>query len=178
MDDYPDDIAYVARRRQEGAKELRIAEELGLEPDKLRIRIQKWERANPTAMLPAPVLRPKTPYYVQAAALRREEGLTDRQIAARMGKSLTTVHIYLTKARAAGLLPPRGHRERGGRLTWAHYRNKGAAARLGSITRILDDLTAEQVEYLLQNLTQDDATLADLLARIVKEHLDAQQAPK
>lgn len=176
MTNYPADITHIARRRQEGALEHQIAAELGLDTRALRRRIRNWKRRNPARPLPRATLRPEVPFYVQAANLRKSEKLTDKQIAKRMGKALTTVHVYLTKARAKGLLPSRGQREQGGRKTWEHYKNKGAAVPLGTMSRVLDDLSMEQVEQLLRCLTREDKTLADLLARILKEYLNAQQA--
>ncbi len=175
--EYPDDIAFIARLRGEGVPEKVIAERMGVCPKTLWSRVSTWNKRNPDSPLPRPASRPETPFYIQAAKLRLEQGLTDRQIAARMGKSLLTVHVYLTKARAEGVLPPReGNRLKGGMATWSHYRAKGATIPLGTVGTIVDHLDAEHVEALLRRIERNDPTIADTLARIVKEHLDAEQA--
>lgn len=178
MTDLLDDIAYVARRRTEGALEKDIAAELGLTPAHLAQRVRRWRKKHPGVDLPCRARRPKVPFYLQAAKMRREEGLSAKQIAERMGKALTTVHVYLTKARAEGHLPKTTSRDVGGYTTWRHYAVKGAATPLGNLARVLDGLSPEEVERLLRSLGRDDKTLADLLRRIVKEYLDAQQAPE
>jgi transposase len=174
---YPDCIPDVARWRREGVREKEIASRLGISTKTLWGRVSRWNRENPHDPLPRPAARPATPFYVQAAELRLKEGLKVKDIAARMGRSPSSVEQLLTKARAVGALPPRESlRDRGGRDTWEHYANKGATPPLGFVSTLLEPLTMEQVEFLLHSLRREDETLAHLLARILKEHLDAEQA--
>lgn len=174
----PDTLVFVEQQRAAGVPEKRIAEALGISPKTLWHWTTTWNQKNPDDRLIRPASKPETPFYVQAAALRNE-GLTLAEIAARMGRSKSSVEQLLAKARAKDLIPPKESiRERGGCATWEYYRRKGATPPVGyAVTAVISQLTCTQVEYVLDRVGAGD-TLADTLARILKEHLDAEQTPE
>ena len=172
MPDYPDSIAFIARLREEGIPEKEIAARIGVTPKTLWGRVSQWNKKNPDNPLPRPANRPATPFYVQAAQLR-QQGMSCKAIAAKMGRPLTTIHVWLTHARKVGALSPRTSlREEGGADTWTHYARKGAVPHIGNTSTVIGLLTTEQVEYLIGRIDRKDATFAHTLARILKEHID------
>lgn len=70
-----------------------------------RLEPPKAETPAPRA-LPKPVSKSKPESRVQEAAGLAKEGLKPAAIAARMGLKASTVRVYLTEARKAGLMPP------------------------------------------------------------------------
>lgn len=109
----------------------------------------------------------------QIAAGLRAEGLTTREIAARMRLPPARVSALLCYAHQKGVAPPpRTRRDAGGVGTFMYYLGKGAAPSLGNVARVLADLPAEHVERLLALVRPGDRTLADTLGRIVREYLD------
>ena len=173
----PDNIATIRRMRGEGHKETDIAAALGCSKKYLWDTVRNWNHDNPQNRLPRPKTRPEVPFYVQAANLRKEQGLTSPQIAKVMGRSLTTIHVWLTKAAKEGLIPAWRHsrRDRGGADTWDYYQSRGATPPVGHVRDTLALLSREQIETLLRRLTRDDKTLADLLARMLKDYMDAEE---
>jgi predicted transcriptional regulator len=111
--------------------------------------------------------------YQQAANVIKRGGTTD-EVVKELGVDRAHAHNLLHRARVRGLLPPvRLARDRGGPATYEYFYSKKATPRMGTISRILRDLSAQEVQRLVGELRATDDSLAALLARIVKEHLDA-----
>lgn len=178
MTDYPDDIALIIARRQEGAQEKDIAAELGISSKTLWSRVSTWNIKNPDNRIPRPACRPETPFYVQVAKLWKE-GKTVKEIAAAIGKSPSRTEQLLAVARDHRLIPfkRRSTQHRGGIYTLTYYKNKGALPIRGHVSEVFALLTADQVLQVIEQ-TGPKEKLSSTLARIVKEHLDAQQAPQ
>lgn len=168
--DRPDWVTRAMQRRAANVADADIAEELGIHKKALWTRVAAWNSKNPHDPIPRPETRPETPWYVQAAEMQRDRGLTAEDIARVTGRDVASVRRWLSTARMSGLLPPHETlRKAGGLTTLEHFRNKGAAPRRGALGTVIDALSHRQVERLLNMLRSDDETVADALARVVRD---------
>jgi hypothetical protein len=167
----PEPYATVARMRQEGHPESAIARHIGIGTELMWSKVAKWNGKNPDRKIPRPQSRPVVPRYVQAAE-KAHAGMTQAEIAADMG--ITGKHVWrlLVAARKAGLLPPLVKRvEQGGLDTYLALYHKDAAPPRGRVSSILKPLSADEVHALLRRTRTGDRTLADTIARLLKECL-------
>lgn len=178
MTKYPDEIALVARLRDEGVPEKDIAARLGVTRKTMWGRVSTWNRRHPTNPLPRPRSRPRVPKHVQVAEMYAS-GISQEEIARRLGIAVNTVEGHLSHARRRGLRTrPLRPRDTDPGEYYTYLRRKGAAPPRGDVSRALAELTIAQIDTLLREMKPSDDTLAHLLARILKEHLDAKQTPR
>lgn len=171
-DPYPDDIARIVELRAQGVLEREIAARLGIKKKTLWSRVARWNKANPDRRLPRPKRRPELRFYEQAAQMLKD-GMTTRQIADHFGRPITTVAGWVDRARKHGVAPPKTTRlDEGGATAHRFLRQKGAAPPLGSMSDTLALLDKDEILRLVDSARRDE-TVADVIARIVKEHLDA-----
>lgn len=175
MTERPPAIDLIARRRAEGVPERKIAEELGMTPRRMWKKVSEWNVANPDDRLPRPLSRRKDVLYADIVRLAKA-GCNGHEIARRLDMPRGTVRDRLIGARKAGLLPPKPPAQ--GRTAWDTLRAKGAAPPMGSIGAIVDALSAAEIDAMLRHSDRNDKTLADTLARIVKEYLDGYTDPR
>jgi len=167
-----DRVARIAKEWQAGISCEQLATRYGISEDRVRNDLSV---ARKRGLLP-PYTRP-APQMTQVAEMYRN-GMTPPQIAEKRGVSLGSVQRQLALARDAGLAPAHGNRDKGGMATWRYHTGKGSAPPLGTMGAFVEHLTAAQIERMLDLHTQADKTLADTVARIVKEHLNGDQTTR
>ena len=168
---WPEPYATIAREREKGTPAAELAEMLGLHPNTLRSWIREWNRSNPNNPIPRRN-HLKTALYTQAAEMHLR-GMTREEIAEHFKVTPLRVSNMFTQARSAGLLPRKPAKlEKGGYAAYEAHYVKGIAPKMGAFRTIMDALTTQELNRLLDRIDpKADTTLAHTLARIVKEHL-------
>ena len=169
----PTHIQTIIDMRAAGEPETVIAKALGMTRKVMWNRVARWNTANPEHAVPRPQSRPVHTKFMQVTELVRA-GKTPAEVAAALGWHVKTARVTISHARKVGALPRlRAAKAFTGRDTYRQIVDKGGAPPMGTVGNVLTALTPAEVNSLLGCMARTDATLADTLARIVKEHLDA-----
>jgi hypothetical protein len=173
MPDLPEPLKTIAALRAEVTPEPEIARQIGKTRRRMWGIVAKWNRENPDNKLPRPHVRPETPFYVQVAE-RAKRGDSVDQIAADLELPRQRVQWHLAQARKSGRMPSAPPRvSRGGAYAYHLLRNAGGAPALGYVSAIVDTLTYDEILALLNTMRRDETTLAQTIARHIKEMLVA-----
>lgn len=168
---WPEPYATIVREREKGTPPGEVAKMFDVHPNTVRGWVREWNRSNPENPIPRQ-RKVSTSVYVKAAELK-QQGLSRAEVARQLGLPEWRVTNLWSHARARGLLPrivPKA--EQGGKATYEAFYGKGAAPRMGSLKDLLNDLSAKEVNQLVALVdARNDATLAQTITRILKEHL-------
>lgn len=168
---WPEPYATIAREREKGTPTAEVAKMFNVHANTVRSWVREWNRENPDNPVPRQT-KINTAVYVRAAEMKLQ-GLTRAEVARRMGMSESRIINLWSHARARGLLPriiPKV--AQGGQAAYKAYWRKGAVPRQGHLGDVLDELDTKQIDRLVNIIDpRHDKTLADTVARIVKEHL-------
>lgn len=167
----PEPLATVAKLRAEGRPEAEIAAALGVSKHRLWGMVSNWNAAHPEQPVPRPLSRPKIPRVEQAASLALA-GQTPAEIAQALGCTRHRAVRLLYTARGQGLIPGT---QPSTRTLYTRLRAKGAAPRIGNVMDIVAALSHDQMRQMLAAIARTDTTLAQTLARLVAEALDARK---
>lgn len=168
---YPEPYATIAREREKGTPADELAAMLNVHSNTVRSWVREWNRSNPNNPIPRRKYL-KTALYAQAAEMHLR-GMTREEIAEHFKVTPLRVSNMFTQARNVGLLPRKPAKlERGGYAAYEAHYVKGIAPKMGAFRTIMDALTTQELNRLLDRIDHKaDTTLAHTLARIVKEHL-------
>ena len=164
-------IDHVSEQRAQGVSDTEIATAMGITRRLLHDRIAGWNRKHPDKRAERPIAQQQGSFYAFAAR-RTAEGASPEQIAQETGRTRASTIEAISYARHRGLLPQKGRRTEGGDRTYTHYYNKGAAPPRGFVSSILNALSREEIGSLLAHRTPKDTTLAQTIARLLKERLN------
>jgi len=93
-----------------------------------------------------------------------KDGLSAREISAKLGFKFNKVNSALRRGREANILPPPPKKP------ISHVRHHKNYLRLGSISTVLDALTNEQVDWLAAQTRQLGCeTVAEFIAELVRD---------
>lgn len=118
---------------------------------------------------------PDHDYAFEESARMFEQGMTVPEIATERICSVNAVQKHLTAARKHGRLPPALTHTTAWEA-WDYLYSKRAVPRAGYVTDVLRALPPEYAHSLAALLDRNDGSLADLLVRIVRSHLDEPDA--
>lgn len=174
-DTLPEPYATIASLRRENRMEREIAVALNICTDELARTCRIWQRTHPDQPLPLPTRRRRAAQAAQIRALC-EEGLDRDAIAREMGLPEPRFkHLWwFSGCRAT----QQRQADKTGRRLYTNLRYKGAVPPLGTIGTILDSLTPAETTRLLARIGRADDTLAETLAILLKEYLDAPEQPR
>ena len=165
--------ARISDMRREGRTERDIADALGITRQRLWRVVTDWNRRHPDTPIPPAYAAGNRQRTERAAEIVKKGGDAD-DVAAEFDVTRQRAQQMMYRARARGLLPRvKTRRDCGGHAAWQHYYGKGAAPPAGVMGTVLNALTTDQIERLLAMLRPGDNTCADLVARILKEHMNA-----
>lgn len=167
----PEPLATVARLRAENVPEPDIAAHLGITKLRLWRVVTSWNRRHPANIMPRPASRPKVT-RIEQTAIMATAGKTVAEIAEALNCSRQRVLDLQSDARRQNLLPKL---RRNSTATYAALQAKGAAPRKGNVADILAALSQDHVRGLLARSTARDASLAQVIARVLTEALDARK---
>lgn len=169
----PEPLATISRMRLAGAPEDEVAKAVGLARKMVWERVARWNTRNPDRRVPQPHDRTLQTKKARVLTLYAD-GMSVNDIAAQIGGTNTSVSKILSEARAAGEASARRPEWQTGYEAWHYYSRKGAsgsATALGNIGDVLRGMTAEDLEFLLDRRDPKDRSMADMITRIVKEHI-------
>jgi uncharacterized protein (DUF433 family) len=169
--EYPEPLATIARMREAGHTDAKIAEHLGTTRREVQWRARNWNLRNPDKMPRANKghdIRLPHEEIVQAYL----DGTRVREIADRYNLAMGSVGAVIRKARLRTGIPYRRKpRAATTAATFDKLRAKGAALPQGSMTRLLNTLDMPTLERLLDHVDRNDETISDTVARILKDYL-------
>lgn len=175
-DEMPEPLATIARMRREGRLDDEIAAVIGKSARILKDRVTRWNTRYPEHRIPPAADSTYGTKKPKIIALSKA-GLTAEHIAAQMGVTKASVARVISGARAEGLLPRVQRVYTNGCEMWAAHNRKGAAQPMGTMQSILQDLTVEQLNALLDLSHPKERTISATIARILKGHLDGNANP-